>query len=227
MTEAGWYEDPEGHGRGRRYWDGSSWTEHYEHAAAEQAPAQQAPAVQQQPAQQLPPAGWKDDPEGGPGMRYWDGSQWTDHYHPPRDTAQQPAAGGFQPAGQAFQPATGSEPAVASSSGQQVSSLDETQLDVRGYHGGRDEPETADSAAEPEASSSPEVADAPADATPEAEAPAESTPEAAPVDFGDDRTTTDYGNAGDTSFCENCGAKIRSSHKFCPACGHKQEGLPS
>lgn len=28
--DAGWFEDPEGHGRGRRYWDGAAWTDHYE-----------------------------------------------------------------------------------------------------------------------------------------------------------------------------------------------------
>lgn len=116
MTEAGWYEDPEQHGRGRRYWDGSQWTEHYENAAPAAAPT---PQVAQPAAQELPPAGWKDDPEGGPGMRYWDGKEWTDNYHPPRDgTAEQPAA--------ASSPAAEAAPAKSSS-------LDETQLDVRGY----------------------------------------------------------------------------------------------
>lgn len=193
MTEAGWYEDPEQHGRGRRYWDGSQWTDHYEHPApAQQAPVQQAPqpVQQQQPAQQLPPAGWKDDPEGGPGMRYWDGQQWTDHYHPPREAAaQQPASGGFQPAAQAFQPAAAA-PAAAPAPAQerQTSSLDETQLDVRGYHGGQ--PEEA-------ASEAPPAAAVPSD----------------PID---------YGTAGDPATCDSCGAKIRSSHKYCPACGVKQ-----
>ena len=218
MTEAGWYEDPEGHGRGRRYWDGGSWTEHYEHPATEQQ--QQAPTAQP-PAQQLPPAGWKDDPEGGSGMRYWDGAQWTDHYHPPREeaSAQQSASGGaFQPTdgsfeagSQGFQPSTdtqeeaASTPSPASSSG---GSLDETQLDVRGYQGGRSEPasELATSEAEPAAASS-------------------SEPEQAAGD--EQEAAIDYGNDGDRSYCENCGATIRSSHKFCPACGHKQEGMPS
>ena len=121
MTEAGWYADPEGHGRGRRYWDGSSWTEHYENPAPVQARPAPVPQPVQQPAAQLPPAGWKDDPAGGGGLRYWDGAQWTDHYHPAQEpaTAQQPASGGafqptggaFQPAAQAFQPATGAPPA--------------------------------------------------------------------------------------------------------------------
>lgn len=28
----------------------------------------------------LPPAGWYADPAGAPGLRYWDGRQWTQHY---------------------------------------------------------------------------------------------------------------------------------------------------
>ena len=218
MTEAGWYEDPERLGRGRRYWDGSQWTEHYEHPAqapAQQAPAQAAPVQAQQaaPAQALPPAGWKDDPEGGPGMRYWDGSQWTDHYHPPREggAAQQPAAGGFQPASQAFQPAgeQGQAPAAAPAPAQrQTSSLDETQLDVRGYHGGRpeDDSPTADSAVP---------------AAPAAAAAAAATPEAAAASEAP-AEEIDYGTAGDPATCDSCSAKIRSSHKYCPACGVKQ-----
>lgn len=186
MTEAGWYEDPERHGRGRRYWDGSQWTDHYEHPApAQQAQAPAQPVAEQAPAQQLPPAGWKDDPEGGPGMRYWDGQQWTDHYHPPREAA--PAA------------AAAATPAVAAAAApeRQTSSLDETQLDVRGYHGGRPEEAAPAAAAEPAA------------------APAAGV-EAASTD------PIDYGTAGDPATCESCGARIRSSHKYCPACGVKQ-----
>jgi len=191
MTEAGWYEDPERHGRGRRYWDGSQWTDHYEHPEPAQAAPAPQPVQQQPPAQQLPPAGWKDDPEGGPGMRYWDGQQWTDHYHPPRDaaTAQQPAAGGVAAAAvQTPQPAAAEQPGSAAAvpaQERQTSSLDETQLDVRGYHGGR--PEEA-------------ASEAPA---------AQSEP-------------IDYGTAGEPATCASCGAKIRSSHKYCPACGVKQ-----
>lgn len=191
MTEAGWYEDPEQHGRGRRYWDGAQWTEHYEFAA----PAQQQQAPQpvqqqvQQPVQQLPPAGWKDDPEGGPGMRYWDGSQWTDHYHPPRDAV--PVA---------EQPSVAQQQAPAAQQPRQTSSLDETQIDVRGYHGGRpEEPESAAAAAaavgaDPAASAAPAQGDA----------------------------EVDYGTAGEPADCGSCGAKIRSSHRYCPACGVKQ-----
>jgi hypothetical protein len=29
------------------------------------------------------PAGWYPDPNGGPQQRYWDGSQWTNHYAAP------------------------------------------------------------------------------------------------------------------------------------------------
>jgi hypothetical protein len=28
------------------------------------------------------PANWYPDPEGGPGLRYWDGTQWTEHRAP-------------------------------------------------------------------------------------------------------------------------------------------------
>ena len=28
-----------------------------------------------------PPANWYPDPDGSPQLRYWDGTQWTDHYH--------------------------------------------------------------------------------------------------------------------------------------------------
>ena len=36
------------------------------------------------------PAGWFADPSGEARQRYWDGTQWTQHFHPP--LAQQPAA---------------------------------------------------------------------------------------------------------------------------------------
>jgi hypothetical protein len=29
------------------------------------------------------PAGWFPDPAGSPRQRYWDGAQWTEHFHPP------------------------------------------------------------------------------------------------------------------------------------------------
>jgi len=31
----------------------------------------------------LPPANWYPDPDGSARQRYWDGSAWTEHYHPP------------------------------------------------------------------------------------------------------------------------------------------------
>ena len=162
MTEAGWYEDPEQHGRGRRYWDGSQWTEHYENPATGQQAA--APQAAQTPAQDLPPAGWKDDPEGGPGMRYWDGKEWTDHYHPPREpsTGQQAAA------------APASTPPSFQETPAKSSSLDETQLDVRGFHAGQEtpaaDPAPAAPASEPEPVSEPEPEPAAAESEP---APAE------------------------------------------------------
>ena len=61
QAPAGWYADPQG-GGGRRYWDGTRWTE------------------QTQPAQ--PPAGWYEDPQGGVGTRYWDGTRWTERTQP-------------------------------------------------------------------------------------------------------------------------------------------------
>lgn len=44
-----------------------------------------------------PDAGWYADPNGGPGLRYWDGGTWTDATQPP------PAAGGYPGAGSGFQ----------------------------------------------------------------------------------------------------------------------------
>lgn len=37
------------------------------------------------------PAGWFPDPSGAPRQRYWDGVQWTEHYHPPINAAPDPA----------------------------------------------------------------------------------------------------------------------------------------
>ena len=103
-------------------------------------------------------------------------------------------------------PAAGAAAAAAATPS--PGSLDETQLDVRGYHGGRPE----------EPSAAPETEPSAADATPAT--PAE---EAAPASAGPD-LSIDYGTAGEAATCSSCGAKIRSSHKFCPACGVAQEG---
>jgi len=42
------------------------------------------------------PAAWFPDPDGGPGQRYWDGTQWTEHYHPPRTQQFAPPAASSQ-----------------------------------------------------------------------------------------------------------------------------------
>jgi len=42
------------------------------------------------------PAAWFPDPDGGPGQRYWDGTQWTEHYHPPRTQQFAPPAANTQ-----------------------------------------------------------------------------------------------------------------------------------
>jgi uncharacterized protein YbjQ (UPF0145 family) len=51
-----------------------------------------------------PPAGWHPDPHDPSQLRYWDGSQWTEHRSPAQ--SQQPAAQPQQPAAQAQQGAT-------------------------------------------------------------------------------------------------------------------------
>ncbi|WP_229742820.1 DUF2510 domain-containing protein [Gordonia jinhuaensis] len=30
----------------------------------------------------MTPAGWYPDPSGAPGQRYFDGTQWTEHFNP-------------------------------------------------------------------------------------------------------------------------------------------------
>lgn len=46
------------------------------------------------PPQTGPPAGWYPDPSGQPGLRWWDGGQWTEHHQPPPPTPHIGAGGG-------------------------------------------------------------------------------------------------------------------------------------
>lgn len=41
----------------------------------------------------FPPAGWYPDPAGAPRQRYWNGTAWTEHYHPPVVAAPPPPTG--------------------------------------------------------------------------------------------------------------------------------------
>jgi len=53
---------------------------------------------------QNPAQGWYTDPHDASKLRWWDGTGWTDHTHPPADeAAAQPAA----------EPATAAQPAAA------------------------------------------------------------------------------------------------------------------
>jgi len=47
--------------------------------ASTAAPAEAAPAGDAQPSQPLPPADWYADPSGRFEMRYWNGTDWTEH----------------------------------------------------------------------------------------------------------------------------------------------------
>jgi hypothetical protein len=59
-----------------------------------------------------PPAAWFPDPWGAAEMRYWDGSQWTGHVHPPA-VSQAPAATPAQPTSVGAPPAAASPVAAA------------------------------------------------------------------------------------------------------------------
>ncbi len=90
---AGWYEDPDD-GALQRFWDGSRWTssrmprnEAVPLEGEEPAPlptyryASDAPPAPADPQSTngLPAAAWYADPENPQGMRYWDGTGWTEH----------------------------------------------------------------------------------------------------------------------------------------------------
>lgn len=346
MTEPGWYDDPEQGGRGRRYWDGASWTSHYEHPEAPtalappnlagarraglpapaaapppQPPQAAAPAYQPEaaapmsvqqtminvgsqksvgtavllalffgplgmlystiagaivmffvnlvvavftlglgllitfplgalwagiavsnqngrlgvgmsnfmqpsmpaqaaapPAQHAPPppqaslpaAGWKDDPSGSNRLRYWDGSQWTDHFHQLEQESQDKEA-------------LPESTSLRDSATTQLSSDVATNATVV---------ETPDAGAtevlEAEViAPSEEPMDAAAVALVEPMSPkdrplAESTTNHSGLPASSDvaeATTATHAQV----FCENCGQGISDAHQFCPSCGHKQD----
>jgi len=63
------------------------------------------------------PAGWYADPQGTPHqLRWWDGSQWTEHTHP----GQQPAAPGQGPAAQPAPQQSAPQPAPQQQAGPQA-----------------------------------------------------------------------------------------------------------
>ncbi|MDX6582797.1 MAG: hypothetical protein QOI10_1981 [Solirubrobacterales bacterium] len=85
---AGWYEDPDD-GALQRFWDGSRWTSSrmprneavpLEGEELEPAPSTRyASDIPKVEGGGLPAAAWYADPENATGMRYWDGTQWTEH----------------------------------------------------------------------------------------------------------------------------------------------------
>lgn len=54
------------------------------------APTGAAPAAPTAPAAPAVPAGWHPDPMGQGGLRYWDGTQWTEHVQPAAPAPQTP-----------------------------------------------------------------------------------------------------------------------------------------
>jgi hypothetical protein len=82
----GWYDDPDTPG-GKRYWDGSNWTDQRRAPERHDEPPRPEPArpepARPEPASPAPPTGWYDDPAAPGGKRYWDGSKWTDERRAP------------------------------------------------------------------------------------------------------------------------------------------------
>jgi hypothetical protein len=98
---AGWYADPDD-GALQRFWDGSRWTssrmprneavplEGTTPSPTEVVGDGGAPPPSEHTG--LPPAAWYADPDNAEGMRYWDGSRWTEHRTDYRAAAPKPKA---------------------------------------------------------------------------------------------------------------------------------------
>ncbi len=90
VATAGWYDDPSNPEQ-YRYWDGTGWTSHVHPPAWPDSVG--APSAQDdrstvgvqhepEPADVIQP-GWYTDPTNPERHRYWDGTEWTSHVHPP------------------------------------------------------------------------------------------------------------------------------------------------
>jgi hypothetical protein len=79
QTPAGWHIDPFGRYE-LRYWDGTHWTEHVVSDGSQEidqpVDAPEAPEA----TAASPDAGWYPDPTSKEARRYWDGTQWTEHF---------------------------------------------------------------------------------------------------------------------------------------------------
>lgn len=76
---AGWYRDRT-NPHMARYWDGESWGDELRPVAHEQPhTATQEPASATLESLPSTPAGWYPDPTNEDLVRYWSGTQWTEH----------------------------------------------------------------------------------------------------------------------------------------------------